>query len=110
MKNLPQIPLQFENAKNMVLKQIASTRITRTNIFFNTLKLEKLGINYDYRKDIYQEIQNLKLKDLVEFYNSNVQPLHYNTAIIGKKENLDLAAVSKMGTLKELELEEIFGY
>ena len=37
MKDLPQIPAQFNNAKNSALKQIASTRITRTNIFFNFL-------------------------------------------------------------------------
>ena len=35
MQDLPQIPTQFNNAKNSALKQIASTRITRTNIFFN---------------------------------------------------------------------------
>jgi predicted Zn-dependent peptidase len=110
MKDLPQIPLQFENAKNMVLKQIASTRITRTNIFFNTLKLQKLGISYDYRKDIYQEVSKLKLSDLTDFYNSKVKPIRFNTAIIGKKENLNLDAVSKMGEFKELTLEEIFGY
>lgn len=110
MKDLPQIPLQFENAKNMVLKQIASTRITRTNIFFNTLKLQKLGILHDYREDIYHEVSKLKLSDLTHFYNSKIKPIEFNTAIIGKKENLNLEAVSKLGKFKELTLEEIFGY
>lgn len=32
MDKLPEVPVQFENAKNSALKQIASTRITRTNI------------------------------------------------------------------------------
>lgn len=110
MTELPQIPLQFENARQMVLKQIASTRITRTNIFFNTLKLEKLGIHHDYRKDIYQDIKKMKLEDLVNFYHSKVQPIQYNTAIIGKRENLNTAAASQLGELHELTLEEIFGY
>lgn len=110
MANLPQVPAQFENAKNAALKQIASGRINRTNIFFNQLNLKKLGIDYDLRKDIYAEIEKLTLADVTNFYNAEVKPLKYNTAIIGKKENLDMAAMSKMGTFHEVSLEEIFGY
>ncbi|HPZ25825.1 MAG TPA: insulinase family protein, partial [Kaistella sp.] len=110
MANLPQIPAQFDNAKYSALKQIASARINRTNIFFNQLNLKKLGVDYDLRKDIYEEIGKLTLADLTNFYNTEVKPLKYNTAIIGKKENLDMDSINKMGTFQEVSLEEIFGY
>ncbi|ROH98175.1 insulinase family protein [Chryseobacterium daecheongense] len=110
MNELPEVPIQFENARNAALKQIASTRITRTNIFFNTLKLKKLGISYDFRKDIYQQIQGMKFEDIKQFYQTSIKPLHFNTAIIGKKENLNMEAVHQMGTFREVTLEEIFGY
>ncbi|PZU25241.1 MAG: peptidase M16, partial [Chryseobacterium sp.] len=110
MSELPEVPSQFENARNAALKQIASTRITRTNIFFNTLRLKKLGIDYDFRKDIYHQIQNLKFSDLKEFYQTSIKPIHFNTAIIGKKENLNREAVDKMGTFKEVSLKDIFGH
>lgn len=42
MNELPEVPAQFENARNAALKQIASARVTRTNIFFNTLRLKNL--------------------------------------------------------------------
>ena len=58
----------------------------------------------------YQEIEKLSLADLTSFYNDNLKPLKYNTAIIGKKENLDLIAMKKMGKFYEVSLEEIFGY
>ena len=110
MANLPQIPAQFDNAKYSALKQIASARINRTNIFFNQLNLKKLGVDYDLRKDIYAEIEKLTLPELTNFYNTEVKPLKYNTAIIGKKENLDMDSINKMGTFQEVSLEEIFGY
>ena len=110
MANLPQIPAQFNNAKNAALKQIASGRINRTNIYFNQLNLKKLGIDYDLRKDIYKEIEKLSLADLTNFYNSEMKPMKYNTAIIGKKENLDMVALNKIGKFQEVTLEEIFGY
>jgi len=110
MNELPEVPSQFENARNSALKQIASTRITRTNIFFNTLRLKKLNIHYDFRKDIYQQIQDLKFDDLKQFYNTEIKPIHFNTAIIGKKENLNREAVDQMGTFKEVSLQDIFGH
>lgn len=110
MADFPQIPAQFENAKGSALKQIASNRINRTNIFYNQMALKKLGIDYDVRKDVYAEIQTLTLPELTAFYNSEVKPLKYNTAIIGKKENLNMDSVNKMGTFTELSLEDIFGY
>jgi len=110
MSELPQVELQFENSRNAALKQIASGRITRTNIFFNFQNLKKLGVHHDLRKDMYQEIEKLSLKELTEFYNSKIKPLHFNTAIIGKKENLNREAAEKLGGFTEVSLEDIFGY
>ncbi len=110
MNELPEVTNQFENAKNAALKQIASTRITRTNIFFNTLKLKKLNISHDFRKDIYQQIEQLKFEDVKEFYQTEVKPIHFNTAIIGKKENLNMEAVNQMGTFTEVSIKDIFGH
>jgi predicted Zn-dependent peptidase len=110
MTELPEVPAQFKNARSAALKQIASTRITRTNIFFNTLRLKKLNIQHDFRKDIYNQIQNLKFEDLKQFYNTEIKPIRFNTAIIGKRENLNMDAVNQMGTFKEVSLKDIFGY
>jgi predicted Zn-dependent peptidase len=110
MKDLPKINAQFENAKNSALKQIASTRVTRTNIFFNYLNLNRLGIDYDIRKDIYEEIKNLTIDDLSDFYSREIKPVNFNVAVIGKKENLDFSVLEKLGDFEELTLEEIFGY
>lgn len=110
MNELPEVPIQFENARNAALKQIASTRVTRNNIFFNTLRLKKLNIHYDFRKDIYKQIQDLKFEDIRHFYQTEVKSIDFNTAIIGKKENLNMEAVNKMGTFKEVSLKDIFGH
>lgn len=110
MNELPEVPIQFENARNAALKQIASTRVTRNNIFFNTLRLQKLNIYHDFRKDIYEQIQHLAFEDINHFYQTEVKSIHFNTAIIGKKENLDMKAVNKIGIFKEVSLKDIFGH
>ena len=110
MTELPEVKVQFENAKNSALKQIASQRVTRTNIFFNTLRLRKLNIHHDFRKDIYRQIESLKFEDLKDFYDHYIKSVQFNTAIIGKKENLNREAVDKMGTFREVSLKDIFGH
>ncbi|MBV8326130.1 insulinase family protein [Chryseobacterium sp.] len=110
MNELPEVPIQFENAKNAALKQIASTRVTRNNIFFNTLRLKRLNIYHDYRKNIYEQIESLKFEDIQQFYQTEIKPVQFNTAIIGKKENLNMEAVNKMGNFTEVSLQDIFGH
>lgn len=110
LNDMPKIEKQFNNAKDSGLKQIASSRIIKSNIFFNQLNLKKLGFDYDIRKDIYKEIQNLTLASTNDFFNKEVKNKQYNTAIIGKKESLDFDALKKLGTIEEVTLEEIFNY
>ena len=110
LTEMPKIDRQFNNAKDSSLKQIASSRIIKTNIFFTQLSLKKLGFDYDIRKDTYKNIQNLSLETANDFFNKEVKTKQYNTAIIGKKENLDFEALKKLGTIEEVSLEEIFNY
>ena len=110
INNIPEINLQFENAKNSYLTQIATSRITRTNLYFNTLNLRKIGIYHDFRKDMYEQIQKLQMHDLVQFYETEIKGLSYNTALLGKRENLKIEEIKSLGDFREVSLEEIFGF
>jgi zinc protease len=85
LNEMPKIEKKFNNAKDSSLKQIASSRIIKTNIFFNQLSLKKIGFDYDIRKDTYKNIQNLTLDTTNNFFLKEVKPKKYNTAIIEKK-------------------------
>lgn len=54
---------------------------------------------------MFSEIQDLDLAQLTQFYNEKIKPIDFNVAIIGKRENLDLKALEKMGDFEELTLE-----
>lgn len=110
MGDLPQVNFQFSNSKDSALKKIEAGRITRTNIFFNQLRLQKLGVEYDLREKVYKETQSINLENLTDFYDNYIKPVKFNTAIIGNKENLDREAVKLLGEFHEVTLEEIFGY
>ncbi|MCZ8089576.1 insulinase family protein [Flavobacterium sp.] len=110
LSEMPKIEKQFDNAKESSLKQMASSRIIKANVYFNQLNLKKLGIDYDIRKDIYKSIEDLTLKATDDFFNKEVKTKQYNTAIIGKKESLDFETLKKLGQIEEVTLDEIFNY
>src|SRR5690606_13801853 len=110
LDDMPKIEKQFDNARQSSLKQIASGRIIKSNIYFTKLNMDKLGFDYDIRKDIYKNMQDLTLDSTAEFFNKEVKTKKYNTAIIGKKETLDMKALEKLGQIEEVSLEEIFNY
>ncbi|WP_158209684.1 insulinase family protein [Myroides phaeus] len=110
MNDMPQAENQFENAKNSVLKSIATQRYTKAQIFYYWLSLQEKGIDYDINKDIFGQVEKMSMTDLVDFFNKYVKGKSFNVGLLGKKENLDWEAVKKMGNVKELSLEDLFGY
>lgn len=110
LQKMPQVELQFQNAKTAALKQIASARIKRAHIFYSFWNLKKLGIYHDLREDIYKQIGAMQLSELLYFFETEIQSAKFNTALLGKRENLDQYAIEKLGNPVELSLEQIFGY
>lgn len=110
MINFPLLKPQFENAKSNILKQIASSRINRQNIFFKYYNQKKLGIFHDLRKDIYAQISEMTLADLENFYRSDIENVHYNTALVGNFKDVIKADPTLENRIMVLSLEEIFGY
>lgn len=110
MREFPKYPIQFENAKQSVLKKMESVRVTRAEIFFQYKRQQKLGINYNLRKKAYEQIKNLTIDDLEAFYNQYIKNQTYNTAIMGKENSFDTQLIMKLGTFEKISVEKIFNY
>jgi len=109
LSEFPMVESQFSNAKENALKQMASSRISRRKLFFQHLALQKYGISHDLREDIYHEIKDLDLNGLHDFYREKIQPIRFNTVIMGDRKILE-PYFSHFSEVTELSLEEIFGY
>ena len=60
--------------------------------------------------DVFYRLPFPSLDDLEKFFNENIKGRKYSYCVIGKKADLDMEALGKLGTVKELTLEELFGY
>ncbi len=110
MNDLPESEQQFNTAKESALKQIAAQRITKSNIFWNYERLKKRGLDYDNREEMYNEIKNMTLADVKEFFNKNVKGENFSVSVIGKKSDIDMDALKKLGEVHEMDIDYLFNY
>ncbi|MHA6698179.1 M16 family metallopeptidase [Chryseobacterium sp. A301] len=110
MKELPYYKSQFESSKSQALKRIASGRIRRSAIFSNHHRLKKLGVDYDIREEMYKQIESLTFEQLASFYQDRINGLKYNMALIGNRKELDFSELETLGTVVELDLDELFNF
>ncbi|MCX7832747.1 MAG: insulinase family protein [Ignavibacteria bacterium] len=107
---LPESEISFNSAKDGIIKQIQSERILRFDIIRNYLNNLRFGIDYDIRKDIYEQVPKMTLTDLKEFHQKYFNHKSYTYLVIGDKNKVDIDILKKYADFKELTLEEIFGY
>jgi zinc protease len=97
-------------AKKALLNKISTQRLYRENLFFRYLSNLDLGIDHDQRKDTYDFISKASMKDLQDFFNSYVKDKKYTYCIVGNLKALDMKALKELGEVKEIPLNELFGY
>jgi predicted Zn-dependent peptidase len=110
LQDFPKSENGFEVARNSILNQIESERITKANILFSYETARKRGVDYDLRKDVYDKTQKFTLADVAAFQENYIKGKPYNVVLIGDKDKINLKGLQKYGTVRELTLDEIFGY
>jgi zinc protease len=109
MNNLKEDERQFNLSKDAVLNGIETQRIIKTNLFWTYLYNLDKGITSDYRKDIYEKVKGMTIPDLKSYLEKN-RSSNYTLLVIGKKGSVDEKILKRLGTFKELSLQEVFNY
>jgi predicted Zn-dependent peptidase len=110
MKDLPKTEKVLEAAKESIKKNLASERITQDDIVFSYLAAKRLGLDEDYRKDIYDKVGSLTFDDIKKFYSTYISGKPYTYCVVASHDKIKMDDLKKIGEVKELSLDEIFGY
>lgn len=108
--NMPLSPALFETSKTSLLNKIETERITKMNLIWRYIANKRLGFDYDYRKDIYQQVQQLTLDDMKKFADTYLRNKTKTYLILGRESDMDFNAIQKYGPVHKLKPEDIFGY
>jgi predicted Zn-dependent peptidase len=110
LNDFPKSENGLEVARKSIMNQIESQRINKSSILFNYLYAKKLGVDYDLRKDTYEKVQQFTLDDITKFQESYVKGRNFNVVLIGSKDKIDFKSLQRYGAVRQLSLDEIFGY
>ena len=105
---LPNVPDQFAQARESVIKQIATERITRTKIFWAYEENRKRGITHDQRKDVYEQMQHITFDELKAFFDQHVKGKPFIYLVLGSREHLDFNVLQSLGPVENLHLDTLF--
>ena len=110
LTKMPDLSENLNLAKTQVKKDIQTERITQDNIIFNYLAAKELGLSEDPRKNIYSTVDNIKMQDLKTFHDANLSGKPYTYAIVASEKRVPMKDLEKLGEVKKISLEELFGY
>ena len=110
LNEMPASETAFHIAKEGLTKQLASLRITKSDIIYHWNAMKELGLDFDLNKKIYEGLEKVTLQDMVAFEKANMAKKACRYLILGDEKELDMDALEKIGTIKRLTIEEVFGY
>jgi predicted Zn-dependent peptidase len=110
LTTLPELPVNLDLAKVQVKKDIQTERITQDNIIYNYLSSKQLGLNEDPRKKVYSNVDTISMTDLKNFHSQKLSGKSYTYAIVASEKKVPMDEMKKLGEVKKISLEELFGY
>ena len=110
LTTMPVAETNMENAREGIIQKIRTERLTKSQVLSEFEKANRMGIDYDIRKDLYSQVQDFTMNDLQNFHQSHINTENKVIMILGSKDELDLESIKKYGEIIFLSLEEVFGY
>ena len=110
INNMPLSDNAFELAKESVISNLRTQRTTKSRILWSYISAQDLGLDYDTRKQIFDEVQDLTLADVERFQQENIKDRKYTYCILGDAKTLDFKKMATYGKVERLTLADVFGY
>ena len=107
---LPKSEAAFQIAKDALTKQMASQRTMKFSVILAYINAKRMGYDFDINKKIYEDLQNLTLKDIADFEQSHMADKTGRYLILGNEKELDMTALGQIAPIRRVTLEEVFGY
>jgi hypothetical protein len=99
----------FQNGKNSIQQSLETSRILKSSILFSYDQALKLGMEEDSRIMMRENLKDLTIEDVAKFHTTRIKG-DFTYIVLGNRDQVDLEYLSKYGNVKELTLEQLFGY
>ena len=110
LNTMPELPANLQLAKLQIKQEIETERITQDGIIYSYLAAQELGLKDDIRKQVYQNVDGITMKEIKTFHDKYLSKKPYTYVILASEKKLSKDDLQKIGDFKKLSLEELFGY
>ncbi|MBD3590859.1 pitrilysin family protein [Bacteroides sp. GM023] len=110
INNMPESEAAFKLAKDGLINRMRTDRTIKSDIIWSYIDAQDLGQSVDPRIKLYNDVQNMTLKDIADFQKQWVKGRTYIYCILGDKKDLELDKLKTVGPIEELTQKQIFGY
>ena len=110
INDMPESQNAFDLARNSLISRMRTERIIKSGIAWNYIRAQDLGIDFDWRKSVYEQAQTMTLEDVKAFQQKWVKDRPYTFCILGDTKDLNMKKLQELGPVTKLSQEEIFGY
>ena len=112
INEMPQSEAGFNIAKENMIANIRTNRILGVDVINYYLNLQRLGLEEDPNRYLFEKVQQFTLQDVVDFQTKVIKDRKYVIGILGSEKDLNMAALTpeKYGKVERVSLEDIFGY
>ena len=97
LNNMPESETAFDIAKEAILNNIESERITKRAVISEYIRAQDKGLDQDIRKKVYEEVKQMSFEHVKRFYEAFVKDKPQNTLMVGHRDKIDLENLSQYG-------------
>ena len=110
IENMPESESAFAIAKDGILSKMRTKRVTGAAVLNLYRQCRRLGLDEPTDKAVFEALQNMTLEDVKAAQQKWVAGRNYVYAVLGDPADLDSGFLQTLGPVKQVSLEEIFGY
>ncbi len=107
IQNMPIIPEQMEQARQGVLRQIATTRLNRDQAYWKKRHMERLGLSQTLEQLTYERLLQASTDELIRFHEKRIKDARYTYLVLGDKQHINWDYLRSIGPVTELNVDEL---
>ena len=106
--NMPESTDRFNEAVNSLLNRYRTSKLSFREVIGAVRTWERLGLQGDPRRERFQQLQNVTMEDLLAFQRDHVKGRPKLISIVGDTSVIDAGELARFGTVKEVQVDDIF--
>lgn len=100
----------FDLAKQSIINKIEADRTMPESYVGLMWMMRDKNLTEDPNKALYNEVPNIQIGDISNFHKNHIANKVYHLAVVANREKIKREDLERYGKMKEISLDELFGY